>query len=299
MVDDNGVFREGLARALRHHGYDVATARDGSEALAALADPAAAFDVVVLDLVLPGASGLEILQAIRRNPRWSGLPVLLVTAAPEPALSVVALERGAADFVPKPFRLDELVLRIRQHGEAFRALRAARNEVERHRQLHALITDLLEGVAVPDLFSTAVRHLAAWAGVRCAYVAALSADKDALLLASSQPFRPGQRLPRWAYPELHLVEQTGRCVHVADVEASEAFATLRRAWSQRLPSFALRSVVAVPFGWRGQLMVLVVRAEAEEPVLGYGVCEAVEWVAAQLVRALVRLGEDAWSLGSA
>lgn len=298
VVDDNALLREGLARALRTRGFAVATAATAAEALAALTAPGAAFDAVVLDVVLPGASGFDVLQAIHQDPRWSGLPVLLITAAPEPTLSVAALERGAADFVPKPFRLDELLLRIRHHATTYRALRTAHVDVERHRHLQAMMAELLEGATASELFHSVVRHLAAWAGVRRAYLAEVPAYEDAVLLSSSQPFVAGQRLPLWAYPELRLVLETRRRVHISNVEGAEAFAAVQRLWRERQPPFALRSVVAMPFGWRSRLAVVVARAESDEPPLGYGACEAVEWATQQLVRALVRIGEDAWCLES-
>ena len=110
VVDDDLRLRELLRRYLSDSGFRVTGAADAAEARAQLAS--FAFDLVVLDVMMPGESGLVLTRALRERaaPR---IPVLLLTAMGEPEDRVNGLEQGADDYLAKPFEPRELVLRIR------------------------------------------------------------------------------------------------------------------------------------------------------------------------------------------
>ncbi len=108
VVDDEPTLRETLAEALEEDGFRVVTAADGSEAL--LRFRAERPDLVVLDLMLPELSGIEVCRIIRRE---SPVPILMLTAKSSEIDKVLGLELGADDYVTKPFSLRELSARIR------------------------------------------------------------------------------------------------------------------------------------------------------------------------------------------
>jgi two-component system, OmpR family, phosphate regulon response regulator OmpR len=108
VVDDDARLRELLRRYLSDNGFRVTITADASEARSKLAG--LAFDVVILDVMMPGESALELTRALRREGR---IPVLLLTAMAEPEDRVNGLEHGADDYLSKPFEPRELVLRIR------------------------------------------------------------------------------------------------------------------------------------------------------------------------------------------
>ncbi|HVC54218.1 MAG TPA: response regulator transcription factor [Stellaceae bacterium] len=108
VVDDDERLRGLLRRYLSDNGFRVTTAGNAGEARATLAS--FSFDLVVLDVMMPGESGLELTRALRRD---SEVPVLLLTAMAEPGDRINGLEQGADDFLAKPFEPRELVLRIR------------------------------------------------------------------------------------------------------------------------------------------------------------------------------------------
>ncbi|HUF05756.1 MAG TPA: response regulator transcription factor, partial [Candidatus Binatia bacterium] len=99
-----------VAYHLTKEGYGVRTAGSGSEALEALS--AERPDLVLLDLMLPGASGYEVLQEMRRRPELTDVPVVVLTARRDEADRVKGLELGADDYITKPFSPRELVLRV-------------------------------------------------------------------------------------------------------------------------------------------------------------------------------------------
>jgi two-component system phosphate regulon response regulator OmpR len=107
VVDDDERLRHLLARYLSEHRYRVTAAADAADASAKLAS--IAFDLIVLDLMMPGESGLDLTQRLRRV---SSVPILILTAMGEPEDRIVGLERGADDYMVKPFEPRELLLRI-------------------------------------------------------------------------------------------------------------------------------------------------------------------------------------------
>src|ERR1051326_112636 len=111
VVDDDARLRELLRRYLTENGFRVTVAADAAEARANLAS--FAFDLVVLDVMMPGERGLPLPRAPRGGGRDPRLPVPLLTAMSEPEDRVNGLEQGADDYLAKPFEPRELVLRIR------------------------------------------------------------------------------------------------------------------------------------------------------------------------------------------
>ena len=109
VVDDEPDISALVAYHFARTGYRVQTAADGEETIHAVETDTP--DLIVLDLLLPGMSGLEILKEIRRRPETERIPVILLTARGEEADRVAGLSSGADDYVPKPFSPRELVLR--------------------------------------------------------------------------------------------------------------------------------------------------------------------------------------------
>ena len=108
VVDDDSALGEMLGIVLRSDGFDPSFVSDGTGALAAFHDTKP--DVVLLDLMLPGMSGLDVCRAIRAE---SGTPIIMLTAKSDTIDVVLGLESGADDYVVKPFKPKELVARMR------------------------------------------------------------------------------------------------------------------------------------------------------------------------------------------
>ncbi len=108
LVEDEESYREATSYMLRREGYEVVAAADGRTGLDEFARAGA--DIVLLDLMLPGLSGVEVCRQLRQT---SGVPVIMVTARDSEIDKVVGLEIGADDYVTKPFSHRELVARIR------------------------------------------------------------------------------------------------------------------------------------------------------------------------------------------
>lgn len=118
IVDDDREIRDLLAKFLGRHDFRVDTAADGRDMDRQLAG--GRFDLIVLDLMMPGEDGLAICRRLRQT---TSMPILMLTALGEEADRIVGLEIGADDYLPKPFNPRELLARIRA------VLRRAGNDV--------------------------------------------------------------------------------------------------------------------------------------------------------------------------
>ncbi len=107
-IDDDDRLRELLKRFLTREGHDVTTAKDAASARKLMA--AMSFDLVILDVMMPGEDGLSLLRSVREKKQDT--PVILLTARGLPAERIEGLRIGADDYLSKPFEPEELVLRI-------------------------------------------------------------------------------------------------------------------------------------------------------------------------------------------
>ncbi|WP_186759946.1 hybrid sensor histidine kinase/response regulator [Luteimonas wenzhouensis] len=125
VVDDQPSNLRIISALLSRQGYSVYTAESGEEALQRLEQQSS--DLVLLDMMMPGMDGFELLDEIRANPAWSGLPVVFLTAAHDRDLLLRAFDSGAVDYVTKPFMPEELLARVQAHI----GLKLTRDRLER------------------------------------------------------------------------------------------------------------------------------------------------------------------------
>lgn len=131
IIDDEPILRQTLGRILQQAGFEVTTAENGEQGLAFL--EITRFDLVYLDLRMPGLPGLEALELIRS--RYPGVPVLLFTAQPDLNSAVEALRRGATDYLLKPLKPEIIIERTRN-------ILAAQQKERRRREIVAQIEAL-------------------------------------------------------------------------------------------------------------------------------------------------------------
>jgi len=136
VVEDEASFVEALQIGLSREGFHVEVATDGIEALERFEKLAP--DLVLLDLMLPRASGIDVCRQIRQT---SAVPIIMVTAKSSEIDTVVGLEVGADDYVTKPYRIRELVARIR--AQLRRSAMDTTGELERHSDAAIRVGDVM------------------------------------------------------------------------------------------------------------------------------------------------------------
>jgi two-component system, OmpR family, alkaline phosphatase synthesis response regulator PhoP len=131
LIDDEAALRQTLTRILQNDGFDVTSAENGEQGLAFLKNNP--FDLVFMDIRMPGLPGLDVLERIRS--KYPGLPVVLFTAQPDINSAVEALRRGATDYLLKPLK-PEIIL------ERARTILLAQQKERRRREIQAQIESL-------------------------------------------------------------------------------------------------------------------------------------------------------------
>ena len=144
VVDDSRLIRKMLSSKLKENLYDVKAAEDGQEALELIGK--GAFDIVLLDIVMPDTSGIEVLEAIRKTHSMTELPVIMVTAQDETEEIVNTLSLGANDYITKPVDMPVVLARIKTQLTLKRsdeALKKYSKELEHSNRLKDLFIDIM------------------------------------------------------------------------------------------------------------------------------------------------------------
>src|ERR1700682_704341 len=113
VADDDQALSRTLSWILKENGYDVVSVAGGEHLLEHLTSEQV--DLLLLDIRMPKVDGLQLLERVKSDPRHKDLPVLMISSMPPEEATVRALGLGAADFIPKPFRVRELLARVQEH----------------------------------------------------------------------------------------------------------------------------------------------------------------------------------------
>jgi two-component system, cell cycle response regulator len=145
IVDDLIQNIQVLGRTLETQGYSITYAMSGKEALQRL--QAIQPDLILLDLLMPEMSGLEVCEQIKKNPNYYHIPILFLTASHEEEHLIEAFENGAADYVTKPFRATELLARVQTHIQLKRQTRQLQQS---ENKLNTIVTHIKDGILIVD-----------------------------------------------------------------------------------------------------------------------------------------------------
>jgi DNA-binding response OmpR family regulator len=148
VVDDNEMNRDMLSRRLSRRGHTVETATDGQQALDMISKQS--FDVILLDIMMPGISGIEVLKVIRQSYSAAELPVIMVTAKGDSDDVVTALKLGANDYVIKPLDFPVIIARVQTQLETCYLHKTLK---DRTKELEAQNVDSFEQIDAKQLRS--------------------------------------------------------------------------------------------------------------------------------------------------
>jgi DNA-binding response OmpR family regulator len=218
LVEDEHTIADAVQYALRAEGFDAEAVGTGEEALERIG--ASAYDVVVLDLMLPGISGLEVCRRIRES---SAVPIVMLTARTAEVDVVLGLEAGADDYVAKPFSMPELLSRVRA---ILRRRELDRDDGAAVRRVGGLQLDLRQHTATIDGRA----------------VELTPSELKLLALLADDPGR--------AYSRRELMQHLWDSPHVGDLRACDAHITNLRKKLERDPSQPERIVTVRGVGYK-------------------------------------------------
>lgn len=283
VADDDEALLNTLVWILKDRGYEVVPVSDSSGLINRMLDEHP--DLLMLDIMMPKVDGLQILEQIKTDPRWRDLPVLMISSMSPEDGTVKSLGLGASDFIPKPFRVKELLARVDAHLRTGRALREAREEAEEQAAvakaraeeaairaemvdiLHE-VTDALKAEEIYHILARRVAHVLDIA--KCSLVIPQPGGHIGLVVVTSDnPMLRNLEIQLDGYPEIRRALDTNQPVLVADVETDPLYSEVRERWKRDGIKVATKSVIAIPFHLHGaQSGVFFLRTTDQQNPLG-------------------------------
>ncbi len=251
VADDDQALSRTLSWILKENGYEVLTAPGGEHLFDYLqAEP---FDLLLLDIMMPKVDGLQLLQRVKADPRFKDLPVLMISSMPPEEATVRSLGLGAADFIPKPFRVRELLARVKAHLRVGRELNQARAEARSRSEMIDIMQEVTASLKPEEIYQILVRRVAHGLNIsRCSIVIAGPDEHTGTVVAAFEnPMLNNLVVDLRKYPEIRRALTTGEVVLVRDTTTDPLYEEVRRGWAVESQPVQTRSAIALRFSLRG------------------------------------------------
>ncbi len=241
--------------------------------------------------MMPKVDGLQLLQRIKADPRFKDLPVLMISSMPPEEATVRSLGLGAADFIPKPFRVRELLARVKAHLRVGRELNQARAEARSRSEMMDIMQEVTASLKPDEIYGILVRRVAqALSIARCSIIMAGPDEEVGTVVAAFEnPMLHNLPVDLKRYPEIRHALKTGEVVLVRDVQTDPLYGGVRDDWGSQGRPVDTRSAVALRFSLRQQPFgVFFLRTTSEDPPLNEHDVQFAEEVTNAAVAALER-----------
>lgn len=296
IADDDQALTRTLSWILKENGYEVTVVLNGDNLLERLAGEEP-YDLLLLDIMMPRVDGLELLRQLKEDGRFKDLPVLMISSMPPEEATVRALGLGASDFIPKPFRVRELLARVKAHLRVGRELNQARAEARSRHEMVEILQEVAASLKAEEIYQILVRRVARGLRIsKCSIILARPGEELGTVVAAYEnPMLRHLRIELKKYPEILQAIETGQLVLVRDVLTDPLYDQARQQWDESGTSVPTRSAIALPFTLREQVSgVFFLRTTAEDPPLNQ---QDVQF-ADQVTKAAVAALEKAYDLES-
>jgi two-component system cell cycle response regulator len=296
VADDDQALSRTLSWILKENGYEVLTVPGGEHLFDHLeAEP---FDLLLLDIMMPKVDGLQLLQKVKADPRYKDLPVLMISSMPPEEATVRSLGLGAADFIPKPFRVRELLARVKAHLRVGRELNQARAEARSRSEMIDIMQEVTASLKPEEIYQILVRRVANGLNIsRCSIViAGPDQDTGTVVAAFENPMLHNLVVDLGKYPEIRRALATGEVVLIRDATTDPLYEEVRQGWVTGGQPVQTRSAIALRYALRGEPAgVFFLRTTIEETPLN----EQDVQFADQVITAAVAALEKAYDLENA
>jgi diguanylate cyclase (GGDEF)-like protein len=276
-----------LSWVLKENGYDVVTALGGPQLVERLEQEE--FDLLVLDIGAGQAGRMDRLTTLREGRQHSDMPVLILVERDFDDSRLLSLGLQPGDVVHRPYRVRDLLARIKAHLRVGRQLNRARAETRSRQELVEVLKEVSAAFDPDEIYQVLVRRVAQGLRItRCSVVLARAGDTEGTVVAAYEnPTLRALTVSMDKYPEIARALQSGETVLVDDVEASPLYEEVRTTWAPEQGAMRTRSVIALPFALSGVPSgVFFLRTTADDPPLNPIDLHFAEQVIAAAVTAL-------------
>src|SRR5437879_5376291 len=252
VADDDLSLVRTLTWILKEHGYTVVAVPGGEGLLTKLEEERP--QLLLLDIMMPKVDGLQLLERLKSDDRFKDLPVLMVSSMPPEEATVKSLGLGAADFIPKPFRVRELLARVEAHLRVGKALAQAREEARSRAAMVDILHEVTDSLKPDEIYHILARRVARVLSIsKCSMVLAKPNDTTGVVVAAYEnPMLRNLQIELARYPEIQRALATGRVVLVQDVSTDSLYEQERVRWEREGIKVPTRSAVALPFSMKDQ-----------------------------------------------
>ena len=252
VADDDQAVSRTLSWILKENGYEVTVLSGGEHLLEQLESEQ--YDLLLLDIMMPKVDGLQLLQRVKTDGRYKDLPVLMISSMPPEESTVRSLGLGAADFIPKPFRMRELLARVKAHLRVGRELNQAKAEARSRSEMMEILQEVTTSLRPEEIYQILVRRVAQGLRIsRCSIILAQPGDKNGTVVAAYEnPMLRSLPVELDEYPELRHALESGELVLVSDVRTDPLFEQVRGRWETEGHPVSTRSAIAMRFSLRSE-----------------------------------------------
>src|SRR6266581_3652810 len=244
VADDDQSLVRTLTWILKENGYEVVTAPGGEGLLGKLEDERP--NLLLLDIMMPKVDGLQLLARMKADDRFRDVPVLMISSMPPEEATVKSLGLGAADFISKPFRVRELLARVKAHIRSAQELARARDEAQSRAAIVDILHEVTDSLKPDEIYHILVRRVARVLQIsKCSMVLAKPGDQLGVVVAAYEnPMLRNLQIELARYPEIRRALTTSRSVLVEDVTTDPLYQEERVRWQREQITVPTRSAVA-------------------------------------------------------
>lgn len=268
LIDDDFALSRTIAWVLSEHGYHVTSIPSGDELFSRL--EADRYDLLLLDISLPGASGFDLLTRLQADDRYRSIPILMISSIAEEEASVKALGLGAVDFVAKPFSIRDLLARVKARLRAGMELNQARTAARSQGETLEILREITASQSPDEIFQVLVRRVAEGLRIsRCSIVMVDGAPDTATVIAAYEnPTLRNMGIALSRYPEIRQALETGSPTIITSLTHDPLLAPVRTEWEAAGHAVLTTSAIVLPFSVRDDRSgVFYLRTVGTEPTL--------------------------------
>src|SRR5437763_1797072 len=257
-----------LTWILKENGYEVIVAPSGEGLMGKLEEERP--HLLLLDIMMPKVDGLQLLAKMKADERFRDVPVLMISSMPPEEATVKSLGLGAADFISKPFRVRELLARVKAHILSAQELARARDEAQSRAAIVDILHEVTDSLKPDEINHILVRRVARVLQIsKCSMELAKPGDQLGVVVAAYEnPMLRNLEIELARYPEIQRALTGSRPVLVEDVSSDPLYEGARVRWQREHITVPTRSAVALPFSMKDQqLGVFFLRTTGEDPPL--------------------------------